>query len=199
MLIKKIKSQSKKGFSIIELIVALTLFVSVTALASGSTLTIINSAAQARTSGQAINAITFAVEDLIRNLRLGSEYYCITPDTNFSNLGLGTSNDCDLSDDGYGIAFTGRDNATGYVYYADSTNDSFKKTIADPAVSSNFINLLPSGVNLDSFKVVVEGSGNNDSIQPHVKLAMVFSYVYKGDTYTVPYFTSITSRQLDTL
>lgn len=190
----------QSGFSLIELIVALTLFVSITALASGSILTIINASAQARASGQALNAITFAIEDIVRGVRLGDQYVCIQNAGDFVLVDGDPDDDyqdCDSSSPGLGVHFYGNDGSPHTYYLASG---EFRKSNAlgnDVLDSDNYINLLPDTITMRDFNVIVQGSSPGDTIQPNIRLYLEFSYDYKGTTFPVTYETSLTSRTLD--
>jgi len=193
-----IESDSKSGFSLIELIVSLTLFVTITALSSASIISVVNASNQARVSGQALNVITFAIEDLVRNARIGTSFHC----DNSSNGALDTPADCgfDTGDaSGELFAFESKDGdrlnpGDQYVYYWDSANQEFHKSTDS---FDSHINMLSDGIKLTNFEVQVEGSDINDTIQPRAKFSFTFTYDYKGTTIPVTYETSVTSRTLD--
>ena len=189
---------SKSGFSLIELIVSLTLFVSITALSSASIISVVNASNQARVSGQALNVITFAIEDLVRNARIGTNYRCTNNLTYFPD----TPKNCGFEmgqSTKRGFLFESKDGdrlnpGDQYVYYWDSANQEFHKSTDS---FDSHINMLSDGIKLTNFEVQVEGSDINDTIQPRAKFSFTFTYDYKGTTIPVTYETSVTSRTLD--
>jgi prepilin-type N-terminal cleavage/methylation domain-containing protein len=71
---KKIKTVHTRGFSLVELLVATALFSIVVAIAASSFLSILNASHQARSLGQLMLEVDFAVEDMSRNVRTGSGF-----------------------------------------------------------------------------------------------------------------------------
>lgn len=68
--------QKQKGFTLVELIVSITLFTSVMFIATGALLSIVNVNKKAQAQQSAINNVNFALENMARNIRTGSTYIC---------------------------------------------------------------------------------------------------------------------------
>ena len=188
-------NDDKSGFLLIEVIVALTLFVSITSIAAGSILTIVNASSQARSSNQAINSITFAIEDMVRNVRLGTTYRCTNGTAN--QAAFDTPRDCLIGDESRVIIFESKDGIVGdntdqYIYLQDG--DGFYKSVDGLATR---VNLLPDGVVMEDLDILVVGSDPDDDLQPRATFIMEFSYDYRGQTIPIHYQTSVTSRTLD--
>lgn len=68
--------KKNKGFSLIEIMVSLAVFSIVVLVAAGALLSIIDGARKTQALKSVINNLNFAMEDMSRNLRVGTSYYC---------------------------------------------------------------------------------------------------------------------------
>lgn len=68
------KQIKKRGFSLVELLVATALFMIVVAVAAGSFLTILDASVQAREMNALVSNLDFALEDMSRNIRIGERF-----------------------------------------------------------------------------------------------------------------------------
>lgn len=66
----------KKGFTIVEMIVAVGIFAVVMVLAVGALLTIVAANKTAQAMKVVMNNVNYAVEDMVRTIRSGSNYSC---------------------------------------------------------------------------------------------------------------------------
>lgn len=89
MKIMKQKNNLKSGFSLVEMLVAIGVFMSVMTIAITSLISIINANKKAQSIKNTIDSVTFAVEDISRDMRTGTDYQC-SQDGNFS----GGKKDC---------------------------------------------------------------------------------------------------------
>lgn len=70
------KKYSNKGFSLLEMIVALGLFSVGALIAVGGFLSVISASKKAQTTKTSINSINYMMEGMLREMRLGNDYYC---------------------------------------------------------------------------------------------------------------------------
>ena len=97
---KKISKGSQGGFSLIEMIVASSIFVIIMVIIVGALISLNNSNRKARTISLVTDNLSAAIDSMSRNIRMGSNYHCgcgapATPfDANFPN-GV---RDCPMSD-----------------------------------------------------------------------------------------------------
>lgn len=68
--------KSKRGFTLIEIIVSLAIFAVVAVVAAGSFLKVIDANKKAQTIKTAVNNLNFILESMSREIRMGSNYYC---------------------------------------------------------------------------------------------------------------------------
>jgi len=94
-----------KGFSLVELIVALGLFASIMTIATTAYLVMINANRNAQSISAGTNNLTYALENMARNIRIGTRYSCDTPQQfSFRDIsGISTTYRRDASTNGYKI------------------------------------------------------------------------------------------------
>ena len=76
MMINKIKIQNNKAFTLIEVMVSVSIFAIVVLVSMTATLSIINANKQAQALDDVINNMNFSVESMVRDLRTGYNYTC---------------------------------------------------------------------------------------------------------------------------
>ncbi len=77
-----------RGFTLVEMLVSIAVFMSVMVVAAGSLVSIINENDKAQNIKSVVDNVTFAIDSISRNLRSGSDFSCIP--TNGSSF----SGDC---------------------------------------------------------------------------------------------------------
>lgn len=70
------RAAHSRGFSLVELMVALTLFMAVVTMAIGTLLVLINANAKAQNMQDVMTNLTFALDSMTREIRTGTGYYC---------------------------------------------------------------------------------------------------------------------------
>jgi prepilin-type N-terminal cleavage/methylation domain-containing protein len=68
----------KRGFSLIEVLVSLSIFTIVVTISVGSLLVLIDANARARNTQEVMTNLTFTLDSMTRDIRTGSDYYCST-------------------------------------------------------------------------------------------------------------------------
>ena len=125
MNIHKIKITNKKnGFSLVELMVSMSIFMMVVLMALGALLTVSNTAKKSQALHQAMDNVNFAVESITRSLRTGTSYYCISSGT--INLPATVTSDCV---NGVAIAFIPQEHTTADTMYFFDSNEHSSKTL----------------------------------------------------------------------
>lgn len=79
------RKKNIKGFTLVEMMVAVTLFTFVMFIATTSLLSIIGLNKKARANQAVINNINAVLEQMMRDIRLGKDYYC---DNSFASSGV---------------------------------------------------------------------------------------------------------------
>lgn len=91
---KKRNRKASAGFSLIELMVSLTVFAIVMLVSTSTLLTMINANAKAQAMNSAMTNLSFALDNITREVRMGYHYYCdeqhneteISPFNDFPNI-----------------------------------------------------------------------------------------------------------------
>lgn len=196
----KVKSQKKSGFTLVEMIVALAVFMIVAVVAVGALLKITDANRKAQTLQTAINNINFAFESMTREMRVGQSYYCYSGNAYVGTLnGTTDTTPCPsgvASPSNGGIAFLSSNtvpNGTGgscsltYSYYfAPNTTVSNAWTIEKAQEASSdcggglsapqYAPIIDPSVIITSYNFFVVGS---PTVQPKIFLHIVG---YAGQT-----------------
>jgi len=173
--------RAKRGFTLVELIVAMGLFALVMLLASGAYLLMIGLNRQAQGIATGIDSLSFAIETMTREVRTGTGYNC-------GFLGV------DCSDGVSSFSFTNTDGTTvSYSCSGDSgscspsTPGALQETITTLSGTSVMILTDPS-VAVSSLIFYVVGTAKNDGQQPHVTITVSGTVSYgagKTESFTV--------------
>ncbi len=163
------KKSGSEGFTLVELMVALTLF-TIVVLATISSLLIVNDAAKKVQSMRAVmDNLNFAVESMTRTLRTGSDFDC-------GDSGGGT--DCSFDDGipGEAIEITSAESTSGSEirvrYWLDETNGvgAIKKTVYVNNSVDIEQNVTAPEIDVETLNFYVQGTELDDGIQPSVTI-----------------------------
>lgn len=172
-----------KGFTLIELMVATSLFVIIMLSALGSLFMLLDEAKNSRALRFAMDNVNFAMESMTRSIRMGTNYYCVdegqTMPTNLIDF-----QDCS-GEGGTLLAFVsqpddnGDSERVGYRLGTLEINGVSRGTL-EKCVDSNCIPIVSSDVDVETLKFFVTGSDPQDTIQPSVYLMMKGTIKVKG-------------------
>lgn len=145
-------TERMRGFTLVELIVAIGLFAVVMTIAAGAYLLMLNQNRQAESVATGINNLSFALESMSRNIRTGSDYDC-------------GSGDCPS-----GLASFSFSNVNGDTV----TYRLFGSTIQVKTGSGSYVDLTDSTVEIASLMFYVVGTDKppRDYVQPHVTMVV---------------------------
>lgn len=189
---RKIPSQS--GFSLIELMVSLTIFSLVMVVSISTLLTIIDANAKAQALYSSMTNLSFAVDSMSRNTRTAYDHYCGSY-ANVSGANLPAGNrDCNGGD---GIVFTRERDGSRVGYRWDSNKMTIEQKIAGVA-NDAWLPITSSTTKITVFEVTVDGSTGGDDRQTNVTI-LINGYVVNGlDTSTdFVLQTNVTQRILN--
>ena len=184
------------GFTLVEIMVATSIFMVIMLVALGSLITSSDTAKKAQALRTAMDNVNFALESMTRSLRMGSDYYCVASGSSVSlPVPAGIYNDCPLSGSGGGaVVFTPADNPPGshppgardtaytVVQRSDGTG-TFVLRRCVSTVSPCVEDMVSSNVNIEKLIFYVNGSDPTDNIQPSIYILVKGSVSVKG----VPY------------
>ena len=164
----------RRGYTLIELIIAVGLFALIMLLASGAYLLMIGLNRQAQATATGINNLSFALEAMTRDIRTGTGYDC------------GGQSSCKVSSFSF-------NNESGTAVRYDLSGAALRKTIA---AAPSF--LTDPSVTISSLTFYVNGATKSDNQQPRVTI-IVSGTVSSGPGKTQPFTveTGATMRGTD--
>ncbi len=173
---KKLKIKNS-GFTLIELMVATSVFMMVMLAAVGALLITSNAAKKAKSVRYAMDNVNYAMDSMSRNLRLGSMFHCssgsFSTQTSTSDCPGGGSTIVFMS-------YNGGAQDNGYRLEVDSLGKGSIEQ-CDQSIGCN--KMTSPDVNITDLRFIVRGSGISDGIQPSV-LIMVKGEVNIGGKIT---------------
>ena len=153
----KPKSQSYKGFTLVELIVSLGLFALVMLVATGAYYNLISLDRRARATNQVVNSLSFAVDTMVRGIRTGSNFQCLSGSRDaFGNSNDGSCNSFSYSDVVLNTTIT-------YYLKADGT---IGRCEGSPCTDLTASSLTDSGINIQKLAFYVRGVGTGNGNVP---------------------------------
>ena len=213
---KNIFTKNQNGFTLVEVMVAVGLFVVVAITSVTAVLSVTATHKRTREYRQALDTVNFLIEDMARNIRLGSNYHC--NENIQADIEASTISDLDKPEDCPGgssaLSFEGQngdsgDNADQVAYMVgvkESAGLTILKKNQDSATALHQI--LPENVSIDtagtSFTVIgslpfpaTAGDPDTDQIQPRVIIKISGNVMYKGELIPFHVQTSVTQRLID--
>jgi len=177
-----------RGFTLVEMLVALALFTVVMTISVGALLDMINANRKAQAMQSVMNNLNIALDGIVRNVRMGTRYHCgsareIAPGT------LALPQNC-LSG-GELIAFEAFGGNTGnvsdqWVYWIGSDKRLYKSEDS----RRTEIAITAPEVEIDTFRVYVTGAASSynasgDTTQPKVVFVLKGTAAAEGNTASV--------------
>jgi prepilin-type N-terminal cleavage/methylation domain-containing protein len=181
------------GYTIIETMIAVSIFLIVVMIGMGS---LLNANLIYQKSGNIrsiMDSLSFVMEDMSRNLRTGSHYYCMTSD---SVPALGTTSS---GQNCLGIAFQVKTQSGDDVEWAyevvSSGNSVFIRRSENGG--STWTTLTPEEVVISGNIADVSGADVADNLQPFATLRLVGTISYQDVTTPFSLQTSVSQRKKD--
>lgn len=165
--------RSERGFSLVEMMVSVSLFAIIMLVAVGALLSLVDANRKARTLESVMNNLNISLDSMVRSARMGTHYNC-----NGSGIpNPATGADCATGDDLFSFAPYGSDAAqqneravyfiqNGRIYRSlNGGSDSIPITAPEISVEEltfYVIGTLPGDITQPKVVVVVKGSAGND-------------------------------------
>ena len=156
--------QNVLGFSLIEVLVSLSIFAVVMTIAVGSLMVLIAANSRSQNMQEAMTNISFALDSMTREIRTGTDYYCITSGT-LPSAGAAVQ-DCS---DGGALAF----NEGGKSLTVNTSNDSRRikyrlqgGTIQRSLGNGSYVPITSANINITDLRFYVSGSTRGDLESP---------------------------------
>ncbi len=199
----KKKNTKSKGFTLIEIMVATSIFMIIMLMAMGALITTSDTAKKSQALRTAMDNVNFAMESITRSIRMGADYTCVTSSTGVS-LPASANADCSLSTAGGGaIIFTP-------ALHAKGARDTAYMLVERPVVSSqntsthgiercnpDCLDLITPEIDIKSLKFFVNGSDVNDKIQPSVYIILKGTVTIKGESTSFAIQTDVSQRNIE--
>ena len=172
----------KKGFTLIELIVSLGLFAFVAVVSTSVMIAVIDGNKKTRSRVEAMDNLSFALDSITREIRVGSSYDCVAP------IALIDTGDCAGGDVHIGFLSS----ELQFIEYRFDTGRMQRQVD-----SAGWIDMTGGGVNILDAQFYVQGSdpAPGDTEQPHITI--VIEGISGGDPDTNSTFiiqTTVTQR-----
>ena len=192
--------QKNNGFTLVEMLVALSLFTIVVTIVAGSILVLISGNQQVVGEQSVMANMSFVMDSMTREIRTGKNYYCAN---SFDNQLVENDNsDCSTGKNGIsfveaGNSITGSNNGI-IAYYFDSTS----KTIMRKVENSNPQSIVSNDIYIKDAKFFVTGTksfsdNSRDVNQPTVTIVITAMESSASGEKPVTLQTTITQRELD--
>lgn len=157
-------SQHEAGFTLVEMIVSVALFAVVMLVCVGALLSLVNANRKAQALQSVMNNLNIALDGMVREIRMGSLYYCAS---NISQLSANyTPQSCQLGGDAFAFEpynKTIADPPTVYSYNATT------KRIYKSVEGASPIPITAPEVTIEEMRFYVVGTDRaNDYDQPKV-------------------------------
>lgn len=170
---------SQKGFSLVELMVASALFMTVVAVAASAFISVLDASVQSREMNILMSNLDFALEDISRNIRVGENYSLVTGGIQFQVYATGSTTDkCTIT---YTLNSSERS-----IYKSKSTTPSSCNGYGSTAITS-------SEIDIETLNFTI-----NEGMTTQPRVSINLSGVIRGEIkqdFTLQ--TSVTQRALD--
>ncbi|NCO61882.1 prepilin-type N-terminal cleavage/methylation domain-containing protein [Candidatus Kaiserbacteria bacterium] len=192
--------QKNNGFTLVEMLVALSLFTIVVTIVAGSILVLISGNQQVVKEQSVMANMSFVMDSMTREIRTGKNYYC---DSSFGSQPDANQNqDCVSGNKAIsfveaGNSITGSNNGR-IAYYFDSTNKTIMRKVGNSSPQS----IVSNDIYIKSAKFFVTGtkslSDNSPDVnQPTVTIVITATESSVSGEKPITLQTTITQRELD--
>jgi len=159
-------SVKQEGFTLVELLVAISLFIVVVVISMGAILSVFDANKKAQSSKTVVDNLNIAVENMARTVRFGTNYHC------GSDGYLSTPTDCSNGDTSLAVSFEG----STIVYRLNGTAIQISNN-----GGSTYTNITSPETIIEYLKFYVFGSSDSDANQPYV-VVVISGYVGSRST-----------------
>lgn len=176
-----IKTKMKKGFTLIELMTAVSIFIIIMTISMGSIIGVFEANRKSRSLKTVLNNLNLAVESMSKEMRFGKNYHC-----------------------GSGIVTLPQNCSSGDTLISFLSNDGVQITyrFSGPVIEKQvgtgaFIAVTAPEIAIDDLTFYTLGAGTGDSLQPKV-LIKIKSHAGQGKSrsdFTLQ--TLVSQRALD--
>ncbi len=183
--------QNKRGFTLIEIMVSVTVFTLVMVISMGSILSAFDANRKSQSLRAVMDNINFTLESMTRTIRFGTNYHC---NVNVTSPSVSSPNNC--AGGATSMAVLAPDGLSTYYYRLN--NGSIQRS----QDGSNYSSVTGSDVNISKLTFYVLGAlpyTSNDYLQPKVIMVVKGNFtgskVTTDTTFTIE--TMVSQRKFD--
>ena len=189
--------KTARAFTLIEMMVAVTIFAIVMLIGVGALLSLTQTNARAQAIHSVMNNLNAALESMSRTIRVGTTFHCETSSSVPAASVLVQTQDC--SNGGLLLAFEGANgdpnNINDQIVYRLNGTQLERSTAS--GANGSFIAITAPEVTITQFNFYVIGSTRGDSVQPRVLMRIQGQAQVPGGTTTFTVQASVVQRLLD--
>ena len=173
--LRAIAKQTRRGFTLIEMMVAVSMFAIVMMIGVGALLSLVETNKRAQSIHQVMSSLSAALEGMSRSIRVGSTYHCETSISPMPQSAvLAVTKDCGASTGGVMLAIEAssgdRTNQDDQVVFR--LNETKLERSLEGGAFDSWVDLTSPEVTIDQFNFYVIGSASGDGIQPRVVMSL---------------------------
>lgn len=204
------KSDSQKGFTLVEVMIAIGLFTVIMTIGIGAILGVNSTHRKTQSMRAVIDNLSFLMEDMTRSIRLGDYFYCDTSTVAPTEIQIATGNTQHVLSDqnckslvfepfwDYQPAYS--PNQVMYFIREDNSGRGtiFKKE-SESGWNEPLIAVTPVEIDIDVEKsgFTVVGAEGSDLTQPRVTIVLVGTVLLSGVETEFNMQTTVSQRLLD--
>lgn len=176
---KKVNKQKNiSGFTLIELMVATSIFVVIMLSSMSALYILLDASKNSRALRSAMDNVNFSMESMTRSIRMGTSYVC---DSTFT-MPSDTSVTHDCSTGHPYLSFIPQNSAVraGYVRTLRTDGSGTYDIERCTPDTSSCVSIVSSDVDINSLTFFVNGSADNDGVQASVYIMMKGTVTVKG-------------------
>lgn len=172
--------QRNKGFTLIELMVATSVFVVVMLASMSSLFILLNAGKSSRGLRFAMDNVNFSMESMTRSIRMGTKYYCVSSGQDIDMSDVTSTHDCSSSEDGTFIAFVPQEASTSRIGYKLHTDTETGQSTLQRCDINSCVSIVSPDVNIEKLKFFVDGSADSDQKQASIYIIIKGTVLVKG-------------------
>lgn len=190
---KNAPCNQKSGFTLVELMVSVSIFAVVATMSVSTLLIMIDANRKAQALAGAMTNVSFVADSITRNIRTGYDYYCDGSGSISALPAMGATNDCS---GGNNIVFTAELTSDRVGYRLD--NGAIQRKINN----GSWLQVTSNDVVINAFEVTVVNSedyyGEGNAFQPKVYFFIEGEVTNNaGNPTTFSLQTNVVQRVLD--
>jgi prepilin-type N-terminal cleavage/methylation domain-containing protein len=168
---KFLKRKKNKGFTLIEVMVSVAIFSIVITAGMGALMTVLGSHKFSQQEKKASDAMSYIIENITREIRLGYTYYVGPGDIDDPPDGFVNNGMIELSGDGNLIGFFASDNR-GYIIYYLRDGVLMKRSYTDGGMIDGALSDKEQIIIKEARVTVMNAGDDSDQRQPLVWLQL---------------------------